>query len=167
MRIDTNGPKRCVFLVIQYHDLEIDAFRKKSDPLFSKCPPHITVAFPFRSSLEDSEIAAIMDDLCEGQPSIRMVLSDAAWDDGVVSFRASTQQAWLARAHETLTLSVGNTILPEFIPHFTIGREMDSHDVTIASLRGKSLEVELTRMVLEEIRSDESSKALHEVPLRT
>lgn len=158
--------KRCIYLAVRFQDSDVESFRSKFDPLYTKCPAHITVVFPFDSDLPSEAIAVQMESLSMDQPSFCIKVGPPRYQNGYLTMPSISRHTWISHSHEALTRAIGGAVVPGFIPHFTIGREMNDSVLSGSVLGGKIISVCASQMVLEEIQSDDTSKKLHQFALK-
>jgi len=146
------------------HASEIEAFRRAHDPLALKIPPHVTLVFPFPSSLGREELAAHAGEaaaltgcfrIALGRPQIRR---EYIWLPVIQGGDAITA------LHDTLYRGLLNQHLDSsrpYEPHVTIARvsesDLDSVYRLALALRGP-YEAQVDRLFIELILPDESSK---------
>ena len=151
---------KCIYLPVEIRDLEIEAFRKINDTLFSKCPAHITVVFPFDAPISIEAIAKTIEGICDGITAFNIIVGPPSVHDGYVSMTTMTMHPWISYAHEVLTKSIGGDANRAFIPHLTIGREIENTTQINPEIGVKNLVLWISEMVFEEIQIDGTSKVL-------
>ncbi len=59
-----------------------------------------------------------------------------------------------------LTGEIGGQAIPNFMPHVIIGRTFNANALNGRNFEGKTLDLRISEMILEEMQDDESSKIL-------
>jgi 2'-5' RNA ligase len=68
--------KRCIMIFPEFMNMEvIQGIRRQYDPLVLHVKPHITLVFPFASSIESDELRSHIADVISGIPPFRVKLS--------------------------------------------------------------------------------------------
>ena len=106
---------------------EIEAIRKKHDPLFGFIQPHITLVFPLESALSNDELRAHIARKLEGVHPIEVELIDCISHEGDYLFlRIEKGREQIRKLHDELYKGPLAKFLRSdipYIPHVTIGRK--------------------------------------------
>ncbi|PEM32748.1 2'-5' RNA ligase [Bacillus wiedmannii] len=106
---------------------EIENIRKKHDPLFGLIPPHITVVFPFESSISNDELKLHILKLSKGIQEIEIEFANQISGEGEYLFlRVEKGQKQIEELHDLLYTGALLQFLKEdipYIPHVTVGRK--------------------------------------------
>ncbi|HDR4423471.1 TPA: 2'-5' RNA ligase family protein [Bacillus cereus] len=106
---------------------EIEDIRKKHDPLFGLIPPHITVIFPFESSISNDELKLHILKLSKGIQEIEIKFANQITDEGEYLFlRVEKGKEQIEELHDMLYTGPLIQFLKEditYIPHVTVGRK--------------------------------------------
>ncbi|KAA0773630.1 2'-5' RNA ligase family protein [Bacillus sp. BB51/4] len=106
---------------------EIEDIRKKHDPLFGLIPPHITVIFPFESSISNDELKLHILKLSKGIQEIEIKFANQITDEGEYLFlRVEEGKKQIEELHDMLYTGPLIKFLKEdipYIPHVTVGRK--------------------------------------------
>ncbi|EEL45243.1 2'-5' RNA ligase [Bacillus cereus Rock3-42] len=153
---------------------EIEAIRLKHDPLFGLIPPHITIVFPFESSLSNDELKLHILKLSKGMQEIEIEFANKITSVGEYLFlRVEKGKEQIEELHNILYTGPLLQFLKEdipYIPHVTIGRKESAELAAkvaedIHSLPEK-LQCVIDRISVERIGENEESIIEFEVPLQ-
>ncbi|HDR7642325.1 2'-5' RNA ligase family protein [Bacillus wiedmannii] len=152
---------------------EIEDIRKKHDPLFGLIPPHITVIFPFESSISNDELKLHILKLSKGIQEIEIKFANQITDEGEYLFlRVEEGKKQIEELHDMLYTGPLIKFLKEdipYIPHVTVGRKESAELATEAAKDIHSLPEKLQcvidRISVERIGEGGESIIEFEVPL--
>ncbi|MGK0532703.1 MULTISPECIES: 2'-5' RNA ligase family protein [Bacillus] len=106
---------------------EIENIRKKHDPLFGLIPPHITIVFPFESSISNDELKLHILKLSKGIQEIEIEFANQISGEGEYLFlRVEKGQKQIEELHDLLYTGALLQFLKEdipYIPNVTVGRK--------------------------------------------
>ncbi|MBY0597620.1 2'-5' RNA ligase family protein [Bacillus bingmayongensis] len=106
---------------------EIEAIRKKHDPLFGLIQPHITLVFPFESAISNDELRAHIARKLEEVHPIEIELIDCISHEGNYLFlRVEKGTEQIRKLHDELYKGPLAEFLRSdipYIPHVTVGRK--------------------------------------------
>ena len=111
---------------------EVEAFRAAHDPLASALPAHVTLVFPFESTLSALQVAAHVKRVVARWPQLPVRLERAEVLLGQwVNLRLTQGRAAVVELHDRLYRGVLAPFLRDDIaydPHLTLGRTADAAD---------------------------------------
>lgn len=153
---------------------EIEDIRKKHDPLFGLIPPHITVVFPFESSISNDELKLHILKLSKGIQEIEIEFANQITGEGEYLFlRVEKGQKQIEKLHDLLYRGALLQFLKEdipYIPHITVGRKERTELATEAPKDMHSfpekLQCVIDRISVERIGENGESIIEFEVPLQ-
>lgn len=116
---------------------EIEAIRKKHDPLFGLIQPHITLVFPFESAISNDELRAHIARKLEGVHPIGIELTDCiSHESDYLFLRVEKEREQIRKLHDELYKGPLAEFLRSdipYIPHVTVGRkENEKQTIEIA-----------------------------------
>ena len=156
---------RCVFAPVDLRSDEVANFRRRFDSLYGKCPPHVTLAFPFVSDVSDEALAKVLEAAARARGAFDITLLAPQLDSGTVLLPVAQPDPWLSETFLELSRLLGARPADGYRPHVTIGRNMPlAYTSELASLPS-SQHARIDRLILEEIQQDDSSHVLHEAVL--
>jgi 2'-5' RNA ligase len=142
---------------------EIDSIRRAYDPLASKICPHITLVFPFESSLGDEELAAHAMEAISSVGGFRITLGRPQVSGDYIWLPVMQGRDKVGALHDALyrgTLSLHLDSKRSYDPHVTIarvgGRALDRAYESALALQGP-FEAFVDQFFIERIMPDESS----------
>lgn len=152
---------------------EIEAIRKKHDPLFGFIQPHITLVFPFESALSNDELRAHIARKLQGIHPIEIELIDRISHEGEYLFlRVEKGREQVRELHDELYKGPLTEFLRSdipYIPHVTVGRkENEQRAIKIAEKMLKlstRLQCIIEKVSIERIGEDGESIIEFEVEL--
>jgi 2'-5' RNA ligase len=141
---------------------EVAHFRRRFDSLYGKCPPHVTLAFPFVSDPADREIARSLE---ASRPPVALDVALLApqFEGGYVLLPVDQPDPWFGSIHLVLSSLVGVRSTQAYRPHVTVGRSLKSAPVSAMAALPRRQQGRFDRVVIEEIQEDESSRVIHEI----
>ncbi|WP_342714723.1 2'-5' RNA ligase family protein [Bacillus paramycoides] len=153
---------------------EIEDIRKKHDPLFGLIPPHITVIFPFESSISNDELKLHILKLSKGIQEIEIEFANQITGEGEYLFlRVEKGQKQIEELHDLLYTGVLLQFLKEdipYIPHVTVGRKESAELATEAAKDiysfPEKLQCVIDRISIERMGENGESVIEFEVPLQ-
>lgn len=149
----------------------IQRVRARFDRLAQKVPPHLTLVFPFESTLATHELAAHLRRATADHEPFAVSLGQAFHDGGTVHLPvvdgASALRALHERVYSGVLKAFLNTTTP-YVPHLTVGRDLGDPaaclrtavDITGARAVAESVACEI-------VADDEASILELEVPFAT
>jgi 2'-5' RNA ligase len=109
----------------------VEAFRARHDPQAAEVPAHVTLVFPFASSLSALQIGTHVGRVVGGWPVLPVVLAgSSAFEAQWVHLRVTRGRHALTELHDRLYRGILRPFLREefmYEPHLTIGRAADAH----------------------------------------
>ena len=120
---------RTVMIFPEFENMEIiDNIRRKYDPLAELVRPHITIAFPFESSMSNEELSAILDIRLKDVKPFEVILSGFSMQEnsfgnyillnvqkGMETLKYINQQLY-SNEFKEFDKSI------EYVPHITVGK---------------------------------------------
>ncbi|MBE7103825.1 2'-5' RNA ligase family protein [Bacillus cereus] len=106
---------------------EIESMRENHDPLFGLIPPHITIVFPFESSISNDELELYILNVAKGVRPIEIEFASRISNEGEYLFlEVERGKEKIEELHDRLytgpLLQFLRTDIP-YIPHVTVGRK--------------------------------------------
>lgn len=158
----------------QFDTIEkIQEIRRVYDPLANKIPPHITLVFPFESSIPPNELLSHIRSAADQISPFTIRLRDVSGSGGEYLFlNVKEGNDSLIRLHDELYKGILATFrnhhIP-YIPHITLGRPGRKEDYYRGVERYKDWSVNFQTVVkeiaLEVIGDDDVSTVIGSVPL--
>ncbi|MBJ8105326.1 MULTISPECIES: 2'-5' RNA ligase family protein [Bacillus cereus group] len=153
---------------------EIESMREKHDPLFGLIRPHITIVFPFESSISNDELKSHILNLAKGIGEIEIEFASritSVRDYLFLGVEKGKEQ--IEKLHDKLYTGPLLRFLKRdipYIPHVTVGRESSPELATeiakeIPSFHEK-LKCVINRISVERIGKNGESIIEFEVPLQ-
>ncbi|KAA0814466.1 MULTISPECIES: 2'-5' RNA ligase family protein [Bacillus cereus group] len=151
---------------------EIEDIRQKHDPLFGLIPPHITIVFPFESSISNDELKLHIINVSKLIQNIEIEFKNQITSEREYLFlRVEKGKEQIEELHNILYTGPLLQFLKEdipYIPHVTVGRkesvELAAEVVKeIPSFHGK-LNCVIDRISVERIGENRESIIEFEVP---
>jgi 2'-5' RNA ligase len=119
-------PRRAVVAFLPELPAAIEDFRAVHDPLAGTLPAHVTLVFPFASSLSGVQVAAHVRRIVARWPVVPVTLSGAgAYDHRWVHLRVTRGRDAIVELHDRLYRGALAPFLRrefDYEPHVTIGR---------------------------------------------
>jgi 2'-5' RNA ligase len=133
---------------------QIEAVRRKHDPAAPLIPAHLSLVFPFATSLTRLQLATHVRNVARGWPPIPVTFRRVRIHAGEFVFlMASRGAASVTALHDRLySRSLRQYLRPEFgyEPHITLARNPESHLLEVACAEAESaLPTELAGVVRE------------------
>jgi len=162
---------RSVYLSANGLDTTLQKFRVKNDPLGKLIEPHITLVFPFESSMSDLELVELVSIKVSSFGSFSATLNtEAQVEKDYLYFSILEGANQIKRMHECLYKGPLSVYLKKhiYIPHLTIGRgERDR--IALMQEEANALEVSkyfrVSKLKIENIEPDGKSTAIKEILL--
>ena len=164
---------RSLYLAPQFSGAsEIDSIRRVHDPLAAKIRPHVTLVFPFESSLSEEALVAHAKDAVASVGCFWIALGRPQTREGYVWLPVMQGRDAVVALHDALyrgPLGIHLDSTRPYEPHVTIARvhesNLDSAHRSASALRGP-FEAYLDRFFIELIMPDESSSAERVIELK-
>lgn len=150
------------------NDRAINEIREKYDPLFSYIAPHLTLVFPFGSTISRDELAKHIKASLSGAEKFSLSMSGITGSsDGYIFLDVKKGNDKIIEMHDKLYEGLlqehHNRFIPYF-PHLTIGKLKDEklHQEIVNSLDGfdEVFEVEIEEVAV--VNLDEKERAVIE-----
>lgn len=133
LREDIKMQERTIMIFPQFSNQEIiNEIRKKYDPLYNLVSPHITLVFPFKSSMSNVILSQRLEEGLKETVSFPLILQgtsrhkDTYGNYIFLNIKKGSQE--IVKIHNDLYLNIfGERYCQPFIPHMTIGN-LDSVD---------------------------------------
>ena len=102
----------------------VEDFRARWDPLAYSVPAHITLVYPFESTVEDSKLEEIVGDVAHRHIPFAVELADPTVSEGEYLFLIPRRgRAQIDQLHRDLYRALPGAVLRvPFVAHMTIGR---------------------------------------------
>jgi 2'-5' RNA ligase len=136
------GPPKNTYAIVIFLPPHLDELiyplRQKFDPLYNKVPGHITIVFPFESSLVLNELSAIIKHELDDIRPIEIELAsigDFYPKSPTIYWKINPCEPikqLYQKLHSRLELPVP---FKEFVPHVTVAREISAHRVMLVKER--------------------------------
>lgn len=159
--------KRAIVLFPKFRNIAaIQAIRERFDPLAEYIAPHITLVFPFESTLSTEELKAHLSHSLAGMKQFAVSLSGVTGDfrDGYLFLNVKQGNDSIIDLHDRLYSGALEPFLfrkVTYYPHITVGRveEPSAFDQAIVELAGfqENFEAEIDRIYVENIDSSDRS----------
>jgi len=156
------------------HIDEIESVREKHDPLFGLIPPHITIVFPFESSISNDELEVHILNVANGVQPIEIEFANRISSKGEYLFlEVERGKEKIEELHDRLytgpLLQFLRTDIP-YIPHVTVGRK-ESAELAAKVVKDmpsfhEKLNCVIDRISVERIGENGESIIEFEVPLQ-
>ena len=125
--------ERTIMIFPEFNNQEIiNGIRKKYDPLYNLVKPHITLVFPFKSSMPDEILSQKLEESLKEAIPFSLILQgisrhkDTYGNYIFLNIKKGSQE--IIKIHNDLYLNIfGERYCEPFIPHMTIGN-LDSAD---------------------------------------
>ena len=165
-----NKGKRDILIFPQFANIEkIENIRKQYDELYKILPPHITLAFPFESSMSNDELKNRLMQVLKLVKTFEIVMSGVSLhkDENIktnyIFLNVVSGVKEIQILHNEIYEKVLNQKMSfEYIPHITLGiTENDQIEFEM----NDEFKTIVTKVSVEEIGENEESKVLFEVDL--
>lgn len=158
IEMNSNIKKRCIMIFPQFTNIDIiDSIREKYDPLASHVRPHITLVFPFESTLSKEELEEYLKTSLEGIKCFNLTLEEIVKIDnplGLYLFlRIKEDTEKIKELHNKLYEGMLNAYKPkwlnkgQFMPHMTIGNFNDREELKNAYEDVSSIKCKFSTLV--------------------
>ncbi|WP_256762469.1 2'-5' RNA ligase family protein [Cohnella sp. WQ 127256] len=161
---------RCIMIFTHFTNQEmIEKIRKIYDPLYGYVDPHITLVFPFKSSIATCELEGHIRKSLRHIKQFELTLQGITKEKGNYLFLNITKGTEsLVELHKQLYTEILSDYYPDFLkktnykPHLTLGRTKDSNELDEAYKNCKSLvesfSERITEVTVEIIDENEKSE---------
>lgn len=130
----------------------INEIRKKYDPLYNLVKPHITLVFPFKSSMSNLILSQKLEESLKETASFSLILQgistqkDAYGNYIFLNVKKGSQE--IMEIHNALYLNIfGEECCQPFIPHMTIGNLASADKMEQAYDSVKDMDICFTTMI--------------------
>ena len=165
-----NKGKRDILIFPQFTNIEkIENIRKQYDELYKILPPHITLAFPFESSMSNDELKDRLMQVLKSVEPFEIVMSGVSLhkDENIkinyIFLNVVSGVKEIKILHNEIYEKVLNQKMSfEYIPHITLGiTENDQIEFEM----NDEFKTIVTKVFVEKIGENEKSNVLFEVDL--
>ena len=165
-----NKGKRDILIFPQFTNIEkIENIRKQYDELYKILPPHITLAFPFESSMSNDELKNRLMQVLKSVEPFEIVMSGVSLhkDENIktnyIFLNVVSGVKEIQILHNEIYEKVLNQKMSfEYIPHITLGT---TENEQIEFEMNDEFKTIVTKVSVEEIGENEKSNVLFEVDL--
>ncbi len=165
-----NKGKRDILIFPQFTNIEkIENIRKQYDELYKILPPHITLAFPFESSMSNDELKDRLMQVLKSVEPFEIVMSGVSLhkDENIktnyIFLNVVSGVKEIKILHNEIYEKVLNQKMSfEYIPHITLGTTENDQ---IEFEMNDEFKTIVTKVSVEEIGENEKSNVLFEVDL--
>lgn len=165
-----NKGKRDILIFPQFTNIEkIENIRKQYDELYKILPPHITLAFPFESSMSNDELKDRLMQVLKSVEPFEIVMSGVSLhkDENIktnyIFLNVVSGVKEIKILHNEIYERVLNQKMSfEYIPHITLGTTENEQIEFELNDKFKTI---VTKVFVEEIGENEESNVLFEVDL--
>lgn len=165
-----NKGKRDILIFPQFTNIEkIENIRKQYDELYKILPPHITLAFPFESSMSNDELKNRLMQVLKSVEPFEIVMSGVSLhkDENIktnyIFLNVVSGVKEIKILHNEIYEKVLNQKMSfEYIPHITLGTTENEQIEFELNNKFKTI---VTKVFVEEIGENEESNVLFEVDL--
>lgn len=165
-----NKGKRDILIFPQFTNIEkIENIRKQYDELYKILPPHITLAFPFESSMSNDELKDRLMQVLKPVEPFEIVMSGVSLhkDENIktnyIFLNVVSGEKEIKILHNEIYEKVLNQKMSfEYIPHITLGTTENEQIEFKLNNKFKTI---VTKVSVEEIGENEESNVLFEVDL--
>lgn len=167
-------PRRAVVAFPEGLPDAVEAFRRDHDPLAAALGAHLTLVFPFASSLSGMQVAAHVRRVAGGWPVLPLALAGVdAYDARWVHLRVTRGAPALAELHDRLYRGALAPFLRrefDYAPHLTVGRAADAAacDAVLAAARtcfARPLEAVVRALCVVTLAADGPARVEREIGL--
>ena len=165
-----NKGKRDILIFPQFTNIEkIENIRKQYDELYKILPPHITLAFPFESSMSNDELKDRLMQVLKSVEPFEIVMSGVSLhkDENIktnyIFLNVVSGVKEIKILHNEIYEKVLNQKMSfEYIPHITLGTTENDQ---IEFEMNDEFKTIVTKVFVEKIGENEKSNVLFEVDL--
>lgn len=165
-----NKGKRDILIFPQFTNIEkIENIRKQYDELYKILPPHITLAFPFESSMSNDELKDRLMQVLKSVEPFEIVMSGVSLhkDENIktnyIFLNVVSGVKEIKILHNEIYEKVLNQKMSfEYIPHIPLGTTENEQIEFELNDKFKTI---VTKVFVEEIGENEESNVLFEVDL--
>ncbi len=165
-----NKGKRDILIFPQFTNIEkIENIRKQYDELYKILPPHITLAFPFESSISNDELKNRLMQVLRPVKPFEIVMSGVSLHKNeniktnYIFLNVVSGVKEIKILHNEIYEEVLNQKMSfEYIPHITLGTTENEQIEFELNNKFKTI---VTKVFVEEIGENEKSNVLFEVDL--
>ena len=165
-----NKGKRDILIFPQFTNIEkIENIRKQYDELYKILPPHITLAFPFESSMSNDELKDRLMQVLKSVEPFEIVMSGVSLhkDENIktnyIFLNVVSGVKEIKILHNEIYEKVLNQKMSfEYIPHITLGTTENEQSEFELNNTFRTI---VTKVSVEEIGENEKSNVLFEVDL--
>lgn len=165
-----NKGKRDILIFPQFTNIEkIENIRKQYDELYKILPPHITLAFPFESSMSNDELKDRLMQVLKSVEPFEIVMTGVSLhkDENIktnyIFLNVVSGVKEIKILHNEIYEKVLNQKMSfEYIPHITLGTTENEQIEFELNNKFKTI---VTKVFVEEIGENEESNVLFEVDL--
>ena len=165
-----NKGKRDILIFPQFTNIEkIENIRKQYDELYKILPPHITLAFPFETSMSNDELKDRLMQVLKSVEPFEIVMSGVSLhkDENIktnyIFLNVVSGVKEIKILHNEIYEKVLNQKMSfEYIPHITLGTTENEQIEFELNDKFKTI---VTKVFVEEIGENEESNVLFEVDL--
>ena len=165
-----NKGKRDILIFPQFTNIEkIENIRKQYDELYKILPPHITLAFPFETSMSNDELKDRLMQVLKSVEPFEIVMSGVSLhkDENIktnyIFLNVVSGVKEIKILHNEIYEKVLNQKMSfEYIPHITLGTTENEQIEFELNNKFKTI---VTKVFVEEIGENEESNVLFEVDL--
>ena len=165
-----NKGKRDILIFPQFTNIgKIENIRKQYDELYEVLPPHITLAFPFESSMSNDELKNRLMQVSKSLAPFEIIMSGVSLHEDK---KANTNYIFLdvmsgVKELKMLHNKIYEIVLKhqtnfEYIPHITLGTTEKDH---IGFELNDVFKTVVTKISIEEIGENEESNVIFEINL--
>lgn len=172
--------KRCIMIFPKFENINvINEIRKKYDPLADHVSPHITLVFPFESSIETDVLKEHMISILSGRKKFNIILGGFTMTRSYGNYLflnviRGTEE--IIRIHNDLYTGILKNYYPKwlqegnFLPHMTVGNMEDEKVFLEAADKIKGInetfETKVEEISIEIIDENEDSIIEMNIPLQ-
>lgn len=168
---------RSILIFPQFKKInQIQAIRQEIDPLYPHIRPHISLVFPFDSSISDHELIQVLTRALTGVSAFQISFSTVSGDpqNGYVWLAASKGREAVKRIHDRLysqpELAPFERKELSYVPHVTLGQLATTNQAQteIQKLRQKQLAFSTTidKVSIEHILANDDSDEFYQEELK-
>lgn len=166
-----NKGKRDILIFPNFEDTyKIENIRKQYDQLYGIIPPHITLAFPFDSQMENSKLKKLLTEVLKNIKPFEIEMEGVSLrkDDKIktnyIFLNLKKGQEKILNIHNLIYEKVLQTKLNfTYVPHITLGRTDNEHEKICLNDKFKTI---VDRIFVESIGKNEESNIEFEIVLK-
>lgn len=166
-----NKGKRDILIFPNFEDTyKIENIRKQYDQLYGIIPPHITLAFPFDSQMENSKLKKLLTEVLKNIKPFEIEMEGVSLrkDDKIktnyIFLNLKKGQEKILNIHNLIYEKVLQTKLNfTHVPHITLGRTDNEHEKICLNDKFKTI---VDRIFVESIGENEESNIEFEIVLK-